>query len=235
MTGRRLLVSWVVSALILCATSPAFAQQNHPILDAPGFQPNRDYFSEQSFEHIDTLGGALILTFTDLVLPGDAGRELRFQRTYNSKTGSWKFGVAGLAVRISDPNRPSFEMEHPLFQQLTPALHIFDGGVRTMAWVVPPSHSTESTTDFAVTSNFWKLNRDTRVLSMPDGFNCTYESAGANLLRIDYCDDLFDNNIDAFPHDVDFAWGSSNDQPPVPQQPDTGHAPGFGGRMELRL
>src|SRR5258706_15310328 len=80
--------------------------QNDPIFDAKGFQQNRDYFSQEPFEHIDTMTGGLVLTFTDLVLPGNAGRDLRIQRTYNSKGGVWSFGIAGLVMAVSDPGWP---------------------------------------------------------------------------------------------------------------------------------
>jgi len=46
------------------------------VFDAKGFQPNREFFSELPFEHIDPMTGNLMLTFTDLVLPGNAGFDL---------------------------------------------------------------------------------------------------------------------------------------------------------------
>jgi hypothetical protein len=45
------------------------------VFNAWGFDQNRDYFSELPFEHIDPMTGNLLLTFTDLVLPGNAGFE----------------------------------------------------------------------------------------------------------------------------------------------------------------
>jgi len=84
-----------VVVFFLAAATLASAQEE-AAFEATGFQQNRDYFTQQPFEHIDTLSGNLILTFTDLVLPGNAGRELRFQRTYNSKSAAWTFGLAGL-------------------------------------------------------------------------------------------------------------------------------------------
>jgi hypothetical protein len=63
----------------------AFSGAPDPIFDARGFDANRAAFSPLPFEHIDPLTGNLLLTFTDLVLPGSAGFDLRIQRTYNSK------------------------------------------------------------------------------------------------------------------------------------------------------
>jgi hypothetical protein len=97
------------TSLILCSTGTSFAQSD-PVFDAQGFEQNRAYFSQLPFEHIDTLSGGLILTFTDLVLPGNAGRELRFERTYNSKgpTGApWSFGIAGVPMSVIHPAGPS--------------------------------------------------------------------------------------------------------------------------------
>lgn len=94
MYGLRFLGS-ALAVLLAYGPSAAFArQQGHPAFDAPGMHRHRDYFSQMPFENIDTLSGSLVLKFTDLVLPGNAGRELRLERTYNSKTGRWSFGVA---------------------------------------------------------------------------------------------------------------------------------------------
>src|SRR6188768_2524191 len=70
-----------------------------------GFQPNRDYLSLQPFESLDTVSGNLVLTFTDLLLPGNGGRELRFERAYNNQTvsqgaGRWDFGISGLPISV---------------------------------------------------------------------------------------------------------------------------------------
>jgi YD repeat-containing protein len=55
------------------------------IFDARGFNPNRSSSTQLPFEHIDPLTGNLLLVFTDLRLPGNAGFDLVIQRTYNSK------------------------------------------------------------------------------------------------------------------------------------------------------
>ncbi len=75
--------------------------QSDPVFDAKGFQQNRDYFAQAPYENIDTLSGGLVLTFTDLVLPGNGGRDLKFQRTFNSKEDKWTFGLAGFAMQVA--------------------------------------------------------------------------------------------------------------------------------------
>src|SRR5262245_21071439 len=79
---RTLILIYATSLGVMFATR---ADAADPYFDARGFQPNRDLFSELPFEHVDPMTGNLLLTFTDLVLPGNAGFDLRIQRTYNSK------------------------------------------------------------------------------------------------------------------------------------------------------
>src|SRR5687768_80747 len=130
MNGPRLLLSCAITALFIGAPAVVSAQTT-PQMESPGFKQHRDYFSEMPFENIDTLSGGLVLTFTDLVLPGNAGQELKFQRTYNSKgPGKWSFGIVGIPLWISDPAIP-FEISH--HQWGTPALYMSDGGTRKLA------------------------------------------------------------------------------------------------------
>lgn len=56
-----------------------------PVFDDRGFNQNRAYFTPLPVEHIDPMTGNVLLTFTDLALPGNAGLDLKIQRTYNSK------------------------------------------------------------------------------------------------------------------------------------------------------
>lgn len=79
---RHIVYRLPVVLLVLGLSQPARAQV---VFGDSGFEQKRDYFSQLPFEHIDPLTGNLLLTFTDLVLPGNAGFDLRIQRTYNSK------------------------------------------------------------------------------------------------------------------------------------------------------
>lgn len=84
------LVRVFACAVLASSAVPAIAAD---VFDDRGFNRNRDFFSQLPFEHIDPLTGNVLLTFTDLVLPGNAGFDLRIQRTYNSKiykgNGDW--------------------------------------------------------------------------------------------------------------------------------------------------
>ena len=62
----------------------SFAWAVNPV-DERGAQPGRELASELPFEHIDPHTGNLLLTFADLTIPGNAGFEVKIQRTYNSK------------------------------------------------------------------------------------------------------------------------------------------------------
>jgi hypothetical protein len=70
--------------LVLALAFPDALGANE-VFDARGFSPNRPTSTHLPFEHVDPLTGNLLLVFTDLALPGNAGFDLVIQRTYNSK------------------------------------------------------------------------------------------------------------------------------------------------------
>jgi hypothetical protein len=148
------------------AAQTSAAQGTDPIFDSKGFNQNRDYFSASPTEHIDTLTGNLILTYTDLALPGNAGQSVRFQRTFNLKLGYWHFWVAELPLLVDRPITgsgvdPGFD---PYFIDASGAEHHTSGGV---------------------TPEFWRYDRANRVLYFPDGSWVLYGSGFTPLERID--------------------------------------------------
>ena len=171
--------------VVLLWSTPASAQDD-AIFDAKGFQQNRDYFSQQPFEHIDTLGGGLILTFTDLVLPGNAGRDVRFQRSYNSK-GGWTFGIAGLPMYVREFDWPlPNPIPPPPFDPKTyrrPRLVTSDGEQST-EWMDPPS-SNPSSMRWVTSSRFWRYDRVAGIAYLPDGTICRYDSEGRLTQAVD--------------------------------------------------
>ncbi len=58
-------------------------------MEAKGVIPEHGAVSFFPWEHIDACTGDVLLSFTDLVLPGSAGFNLTVQRTYNGKDQVW--------------------------------------------------------------------------------------------------------------------------------------------------
>lgn len=50
----------------------------------PGINPTRDYVNQHVNENIDPFTGALQLQFTDIVIPGPAGFDLKVVRSFSS-------------------------------------------------------------------------------------------------------------------------------------------------------
>lgn len=194
----------VVAIAALQFSTPTSAQSNSTFeAKAKGFQPNRDYVSLEPFEHIDTVSGNLILTFSDLVLPGNVGRELRFQRTYNSRMDKpgWTFGLAGIVMSVvdSDPNAPPFGTVCE--ECYLPHLLTADGADHPTIWLNPPSYTTDGHR-WVVTAQFWRYDRLERKVYMPDGTICRYDTNG-NLIEI----------RDAFANAVALTWTPSSLNP----------------------
>ena len=99
--ARSLLVVGLVLAAMVHGRAILF-QSGGPGFDPVGLQADRGYFSELPWETVDMVNGNLILKFTDLVLPGNAGMDLRFVRQYNGH-GGWQFGVEGGASSTLSP------------------------------------------------------------------------------------------------------------------------------------
>jgi hypothetical protein len=201
--SRRRFVKCALFTLVLASNSEVFAQQGeHPVLDAPGFREHRDYFSEMPFENIDTLTGSLVLRFTDLALPANAGRELRFERTYNSKNRAWNFGIAGIPLFISNPPEP-VEHSHP--QDGAPALILADGSTQKMAWYSFPNQAIAS--DFSLFDRTGTLRR----LFFPNGDYCDYvtDPWDSYQVRVSSCHDVYSN-------ETEFAYSLTATNPAIP-------------------
>jgi hypothetical protein len=183
--SRRLAMRCAIAlsmVLLVAIDARVACAQGDPIFDAAGFQQNRDYFSQQPFEHIDTLGGGLVLSFTDLMLPGNAGRDLTFQRSYNSKGGGgWRFGLAGVPMYVREFDWPlSNPIPPPPFDPATlrrPTLVTSDGAEHPTQWIDPPSGD-PSTLRWVMSSQFWRYDRVARVAYLPDGVICQFDAEG---------------------------------------------------------
>src|ERR1051325_5471981 len=177
---------------------PALAGAQTDPETQPGFQAHHDYLSWLPFEQIDPGSGSLLLTFTDLSLPGNAGLNLTWTRTYNSKTEAWTYGLAGVPMRVVHAQSPE-QLSWP--QQFAPELFTADGG----------RHATFSDgtpdADTWMSAEFWKYSRAAHTVALPNGVVATYDvldasdsSAdrpyGANTRYVTHVQDAFGNAMD---------------------------------------
>src|SRR5688572_5510043 len=138
--------------------------------DPVGLDPKRAYFAQLPFEHVDMINGNLLLTFTDLALPGDAGMDLRLVRSYNHQGGAsgvgWSFGIAGVPSVIENPDGPLPQDEVAHY----PVLVTIGGGSRQTYPVNGPGDTVFVAEDFS------RYTSTTRTLETPNGWVATYEA-----------------------------------------------------------
>ena len=195
----RTSVATTAAAVVLLSGGVRSSAQggSPPDFSPAGLDPGRHYFSAAPFEAIDMINGDLNLTFTDLVLPGNAGFDLRFVRTFGHQTGLWRFGLAGIPWRIGRPDgNPNDFSEYPL-------LFMADDSVRKL---FPRNGS-----DVFYTEDFWRYTKSTRTLEMPNGWVATFESGNpSGGVMVAEVHDLFGNSID-----FDWEGGAATDVRPL--------------------
>jgi hypothetical protein len=128
-----------------------------------GHEPRRGSFSLLPWEKVDMASGNLVLTFTDLVLPGHNGNDVKIGRVLNMGTDGtgWTIGpIAPLA--LAPPN--GTVMPNPVIQS-------WDGGSEY-------TYAT-STSGVYMTLEYARLNWPDRTLEYPDG---TRYQFGSDLL-----------------------------------------------------
>jgi YD repeat-containing protein len=181
----------------LAASTPANAQAPSEF-ERIGVQLHRDYLRLQPFELLDTQSGNVILTIPMLSLPGNAGRSLDFRLTYNANimtvgVAPWVFGIAGMPLRVDEQATPDPGPDLPITIAetwgITPLVHMADGGRRRTMFMADPRTSTR----LAITSSFWKYDRDENKLYLPDGTVCTYAADPDG--RLTEIRDVYDNTV----------------------------------------
>jgi len=191
---RRLFACVLTSLIASVAASPCLAQSATTLDDAEnnkGLHAERGYFSPEPFEHFDTMSGNVVLTFTDLVLPGNAGRTLTFQRTYNNQSylsggfatgyqanSRWQFGFPGMVMRVFEravPENPNLDTLASILAT-TPSFIMADGSWRRTVYVQDPASGGPPLSQREVVSEgFYKYNRQNHSLQMPDGTVANYD------------------------------------------------------------
>jgi hypothetical protein len=204
----------IIGLLSLLASSPGQSQTlEQDVSQNKGFHAERLYFSPEPFEHVDPVTGNVLLAFTDLVLPGNAGRRLEFQRTFNNQprglvlgvpqTSRWSFGFPGVVMQIKMQAPPSQGEQFPtaiedtdLLRSMilwhTPLFVMGDGSVVRTIYTQRPVASNPQTMDEVISPSFYKYRASTGILSMPDGTECEYDAQG----RLRLMRDPFDNTVE---------------------------------------
>lgn len=189
----------VLATFLLLQALPLAAD---PTFDAKGFNPNRAGFQGFPFERIDPLTGNLMLSFTDLVLPGDGGLDLVIQRTYNSKIYTDYFNLtvdadswAGVGWTFHLGKVSNAESAHsgPVVIELS------DGSAHAAYPHPAPPLLCES--PCFVTKEHWLYSKTTQQLFLPNGRRYTFNRFGTHpsspqLVRyVTEIRDLFNNTI----------------------------------------
>jgi YD repeat-containing protein len=188
---RQTLSAMLRAAALLAVFAASVAAQSAPTTAENGFQANRDYLTLQPWEAIDTASGNVVLTFTDLELPGNNGRTLKFLRTFNNMIMApepqtqWRFSVSDVPMRVTTPNIPvGAQILNTVTgeRNWTPAFYKADGSLLQTNFMNDPDTSTQSqltaTTRMVITPTLWRYDRISRVLFIPDGRVAQYDEQG---------------------------------------------------------
>jgi len=169
MTMKPFRVGLVLISVLIGGLTGAARQQIPADAYAPvSLQPQQAYFGQLPFENVDMLNGNLLLTFTDLTLPGDAGMDLRVVRSYNHQAPAhkWTFGIGGVPVLIEYPDGPIFDpFEYPVLVSAN------GGSQRTN-----PVNNGYNATEF-IAADFSIYTPATKTLKMANGWVATYEAS----------------------------------------------------------
>ncbi|MCA1563507.1 MAG: DUF6531 domain-containing protein, partial [Acidobacteria bacterium] len=157
--------------MLSCALAvPAGAQTpfNHKGFDAP-----HGTYSPLPGEHIDPASGSLSLVATDLVLPGNAGLDLRVQRVYHS--GIYPDYANGGSTALEEDSWAGIGWRLHFGRVINPTvaqsgatqIEMGDGGRHAL-------YTTTAHPEGWMTKGFWVYDRATHTLKLPNGVVYTF-------------------------------------------------------------
>jgi RHS repeat-associated protein len=169
----------IVVALALATATPAAAQTDDP-MEALGNVPRHGSLSLVPWEHIDTYTGNAVLSFTDLVLPGNAGSTLAVQRVFNTKDATWRWLIAPQILYLG---------QYPF---------LVDANGNTQQLLRTGVSNVYRTTSLARVT----IDTTESTLELPDGTVWYFPGQWGYATRME---DPFGNRVDVFYH-PDFPW-----------------------------
>ena len=164
-------------AVCLLVVAPARAQVQDAAA-ALGIGETHGSLSFEPWERIDPYSSNILLTFTDIDLPGNSGFNLTIRRYYNAKTGFYPTIDYGFPILASHQPAGVYLLVYPVFSTA-------DGTVlRTLQ---DPNDAT-----LYRTTNHWVYHASTRILETPNGVRYYYDENDRPL----YKEDAFGNRIE---------------------------------------
>lgn len=166
LTGNRLfsLFKHLLPVLLGLTLTSGYSAEIPDYYSGPGINPHRAYVSQDFGESIDPFTGKLQFHYTDLFLPGEAGFDLKIQRSYNSLEEELPPGTAtsiigmgwdmtfGLMVK---PNNPAGCTNALLNTADNPVLSLADGSQEVFAAPSQGSSVFAGNTPNYISKNRW--------------------------------------------------------------------------------
>jgi YD repeat-containing protein len=203
--GKRSCVAMALTCALTLVAATAHGQSTTEGTDKFGVQPFHTYVPLESFEYLDPQTASITLTFTDLVLPGNRGRELRFIRTFNGalnlpfalqQTG-WSMGLAGMVMAVSGsgflPSWAPLTGPESAWTYLNggPTLLTGEGGSKETFFMTTPVIGNQESQRWFVTADGLKYDQIDRMLYLRDSSVCHFDYPWSGLWRLTSCGDAF--------------------------------------------
>ncbi|MBB5321168.1 RHS repeat domain-containing protein [Marinobacter oulmenensis] len=201
-----------LSCLLIGAMIACSAQANiRDYYEEPGLNPFKETINENFGEHIDPFSGQLQLSYTDLVIPGNGGFDIRINRVYNNPQDDflpyspygygWYMHFGRISVPDAHENKICTQNLWSVSVIDNPSLELSDGSRQLL--VLADQHSPE-----LITKQWWSATCDGSsssdiIVKSPDGTTYTMnyrdydtegtkiyatriEDANGNWMTIDY-------------------------------------------------
>jgi RHS repeat-associated protein len=151
----RWVVALVLGLTILVVPATRVSAQD-PGVEGLGIGAQHGSFSLVPWEQIDPFTGNALLTFTDVVLPGNAGFNLTVRRYFNTKAPAWRFDFGFPRIVIQTGVYPYISMP--------------DGSIIRML--------RQTNTSIYLTTAYWRYTASNHVLELPNGLRYQFDSQG---------------------------------------------------------
>ena len=205
----------VVSCLIASTVLASAAQANiRDYYEEPGLNPFKETINQNFGEEIDPFSGQLQLSYTDLVVPGNGGFDIRINRIYNNPQDAflpyspygygWSMHFGRIAVSDTNADKVCSQNLFSVDVLDNPSLELADGSRQLL--VLADQHSPE-----LITKQWWSANCNSNndvIVKSPDGTTYTMdyrandseglkiyatriEDANGNWMTIDYNTNAF--------------------------------------------